>query len=208
MLGINSNGTMAWEFSVDGTSSDMVGYQAPDSSYWVACQNLDSMIVRNITSTGNILLEKSLYWPGKSLNPHAVVADSLGGVYILGHRSAPSETVLLKLSPGGSTIWAKSYGGFNNLAEFSRNKLCLTKANQLVFYNDNRIFRTDTMGNVLDTTLCSGDSLQIGTSTNYCQFQWSTGDTTSMLTIDTTGEYILVVYGIHLRYDFTCDHLC
>ncbi len=42
-----------------------------------------------------------------------------------------------------------------------------------------------------DTTLCQGNSLRLQSIAPYSQYQWSTGDTTSNITINQTGKYWL-----------------
>jgi gliding motility-associated-like protein len=42
-----------------------------------------------------------------------------------------------------------------------------------------------------DTTLCEGDSIQLGSTTNADGFLWNTGDTTRFITVTQNGQYIV-----------------
>lgn len=42
-----------------------------------------------------------------------------------------------------------------------------------------------------DTTICTGTTLNIGTSNTGVQYLWNTGDTTSYIVVDTAGVYVL-----------------
>ena len=42
-----------------------------------------------------------------------------------------------------------------------------------------------------DTTLCEGDSIQLGSTTNADGYLWNTGDTRRFITVTQSGQYIV-----------------
>lgn len=121
----NSSGTLQWQRSLGGTSSDsgtaiaidssgnvyIAGYTRPDPSAAVNC------LLAKYDSSGTIQWQRSLGEVGADL-AYGVAVDSSSNVYICGYtnsQGAGSDDLLVaKYNSSGTLQWQRSLGGASN----------------------------------------------------------------------------------------------
>lgn len=129
VLKLNAAGLIAWQKTYGGTGGES-GYsiwQTSDGGYIVAADtdsfgagNIDFMLLK-LTSSGNLLWQKTYGTSGNDESPASVQQTSDGGYIVAGYSgmlgrgeafaSGPTDFWVLKLEVNGGISWQKFYGG-------------------------------------------------------------------------------------------------
>jgi uncharacterized delta-60 repeat protein len=124
LLKFDPAGNLLWQKTL-GSGGDDFGYGvAVDSSGGVyvtgsnALANGDTgVLLVKFSSTGGLVWAKT--WSGESLDSgYSVAVDASGNVYVTGYRGinfeGDYEVVLLKFDSSGSSLWERTWGGYND----------------------------------------------------------------------------------------------
>ena len=164
------------------------------TSSWCTCNMITpNMVNYNISYAGYIVGGNNTFWITNLLTCFGLsTGGSIGADY--------AEVIVTYVpgnylwSPGGTvnTSISVTTSGTYTVTETDSSGCSATSAAINVTVNP---FQTPTITASGPTTFCSGDSVQLSTTTTYLSYLWSDGETTQSINVNTSGNYSVFATG-------------
>ncbi len=152
----------------------------------------------------NILWQKDYIW-GISLQTTGIVPTNDSGFVML--LNSDDTLSLFKINSAGDSLWMKKFGGLGRSTGASigicgdGGFIVIGQTDSINGESHDYIIKTDDQGRILPSVdisisgqlgFCEGDSVTLTAAAGY-QYLWSNGDSTSSISIDSTGNFFVTV---------------
>lgn len=177
LIKFNPSGNILWTRELIGSGGANDVKQTTDGGYVVTGSDFSSAFLAKTDAAGNLLWSKT--YGGAYVDRGASVQQTTDGGYIITGNIYDGGSYhyshLIKTDANGDTLWVKTYGGTvddrgNCVQQTADGGYIVTGKSCIYNFNldpgDVSLFKADSLGNVLWAKAYSGNSIDVGYSTN------------------------------------------